>query len=157
MLELGVLDYVLLVPGLACSYVGIPVVLLAVFYLLGKQAANEYAVVLLGGFVLTLLLKSFLKRKRPTKHGSRKIQLRWMESNFSLPSGDTYQAGCLAYFLFLYVKTELVFALPILVGFARVYFGFHWIGDTVVGGLLGVGMTKAVLGSYYCVFKETVS
>ena len=141
--ELGILDYVVVIFALMCSVVGIPVITLVIFWLLGQHAAFVYAGTVIGGLVITTILKRAFKRNRPTKHAERYIQLRWMENNFSFPSGDSYQAGALAAFLITADADNFYFAgLTILVAFARVYFGFHWVGDTIAGASLGVLITQ---------------
>ena len=143
--ELGILDYLVVIPGLLCSFVGVPFVTIAVFLKFGQHATFVYAGAVIGGFALTTIMKRSTKRVRPSKHGARCVNLRWMESNFSFPSGDSYQAGSLAVFLHACTGNLFFYLIPLFVAFARVYFGFHWIGDTVVGASLGALVTKCTL------------
>ena len=60
--------------------------------------------------------------------------------SYSIPSGDASQAALWCTLTQLFFSPIL--ATPILVifmvSFARVYYRCHWIGDTIVGSLLGI-------------------
>ena len=112
--------------------------LLLVFVLIGPKPALVYACMILSGVVITSAIKRVTRRVRPGKTANRLVNLRFMERNFSFPSGDSFQAACMATFLNATLSTDSVMLLIPIVMFARVYFGFHWVGDTIAGALLGI-------------------
>ena len=65
--------------------------------------------------------------------------MRDQEKHKAMPSGDTFAAS---FFVGLYLNIFgfhwLWWCIVPLVGLGRVYVHCHWIGDTVVGGILGV-------------------
>lgn len=74
--------------------------------------------------------------------------MRTKETNGALPSGDTAQAALLAYFIkynfpklfFMFGSNQFALRLIGLVGFARIFHHCHFIGDTLMGALLGFGI-----------------
>jgi membrane-associated phospholipid phosphatase len=94
------------------------------------------------------------------------MNLRGLVTNPAFPSGDSAQAAVVATALFLQVRAArrvcaaplhsapnalltqtsswlwLVAMLPTMV--ARVYFGCHWVGDTLGGAAVGAALTSAV-------------
>lgn len=94
--------------------------------------------------VLTLFLKKALGRPRPVYNSTRGSQLllnfRERETNCSMPSGDSAQAGL--FWAFLVLQTGLSLPLGCLCAFgtmfARVFYMCHYWGDTVAGVGLGV-------------------
>lgn len=116
------------------------------------QVIAEYIITLFVNVVITLITKKTCARPRPT-HGdfpktSKTMYFRNRQSNCSLPSGDTLQAVNLAWFTFFYIGSWLgvpLALLAVLVAYSRVYLCCHWISDTVIGGLLGIGTTEALM------------
>ena len=99
---------------------------------------------------LVVILKKVIGRHRPSNllFLKRHLDMRSREPGKSMPSGDTLAA---AYFCIFYI---FIFKAPIwicvcipLVALGRVYTHCHWIGDTLVGGLLGVGSTILMVNS----------
>mmetsp|Transcript_19497 Transcript_19497/g.16681 ORF Transcript_19497/g.16681 Transcript_19497/m.16681 type:complete len:188 (-) Transcript_19497:112-675(-) len=145
-LKLGVLDYIVAIPALICSTYVVPFLAVIITLKMGTQRGLEYTTCVVLCVAVSLTLKKVFKRVRPAHPSApREVNLRWMESNFSFPSGDSVQAGALATFLAFCDNTPKAYALVPCVMFARVYFGFHWIGDTVFGALLGVLITATLL------------
>ena len=68
----------------------------------------------------------------------RRFNLRSYEHNFSLPSGDSAQSALFCTLMFLNYGSVLPLCMVPATMLARVYFGAHWIGDTVVGAAIGV-------------------
>jgi membrane-associated phospholipid phosphatase len=97
-------------------------------------------------------MKRRLGRPRPCPQsvglGFRYINLRHLEKNFSLPSGDSAQAAGIATLLAIYFSYYSghfygtffcclpFFFIPIVM-WSRVHFGVHYWGDTIVGSLIG--------------------
>lgn len=102
----------------------------------------------------TLLVSAFLKklsnRARPKYvNQNRLCNLRGRENHSkSMPSGDTTQGalwcGCMAVFF----EQEYVLLFLPLVAYARVYYQCHWIGDTIMGALLGITMSLIAFASF---------
>jgi membrane-associated phospholipid phosphatase len=97
-------------------------------------------------FVVSLLLKRKIKRKRPEHKETikRLTNLRKHEKNFSMPSGDSIQAANFAIILFHYFNTSLGFYLVPFIMFGRVFYFCHYISDTVVGALLGLTISNFI-------------
>ena len=97
--------------------------------------------------VVTLPLKALCGRERPTRITSvyRYCNMRDREHGKSMPSGDAAAAAFLmGIYLYLFGTVwPLLICLP-LVSLGRVYVHCHWIGDTIVGGAMGVWIC------YYC-------
>ncbi|CAI2380375.1 unnamed protein product [Moneuplotes crassus] len=98
------------------------------------------------GLILTVCLKKFLYRERPNPgKTARLMELRWNEHNGAFPSGDTLQSAMYVGYVLItfpasgsnsYLQYILLAAVP-LVAFSRIYYHCHWIGDTVVGAIVG--------------------
>ena len=129
--------------ALLCSYVGVPIIIIFLFFM-NMKIFMIYSCLVLTGLVVTKSIKHLTKRIRPKSKTQRLIDLRWMESDFSFPSGDSYQAAALASFLMNMEIYTSILIVP-LVMFARVYFSFHWIGDTLTGAFLGFAVSHAIL------------
>lgn len=99
---------------------------------------------------VTLSLKKYFGRKRPnySKISKRIYDLRKLERNCSMPSGDSLQAANFSIILFFYFDSTLGFYIIPFVMFARIYFYCHFLFDTVVGVTLGIFWSSLV---YYCV------
>ena len=149
-LQLGWFDFVLAGFALLCSAWGVPVLVFLIAGSLGVTVAVGYVTLVFLGLVLTTLVKRGTRRPRPDKHGRRMVSLRWMENNFSFPSGDSYQAAVFATLMLHTSGTWLYFTLMLpLVMFSRVYFGFHWVSDTMVGAALGSVVSSIALSLFY--------
>ena len=94
--------------------------------------------------------KALLGRERPTrvKRVFRFCNMRDLEHGKSMPSGDAAACAffCGMYF-FIFDFTPVLLIIP-LVSIGRVYVHCHWIGDTIIGSILGF------LVSYYFFSKE---
>ncbi len=97
--------------------------------------------------VLTTITKRMFNRTRPAVPvgAKRMLDLRTKETNCSMPSGDTAQAGLLVFFLRF--KFPLLYQLLggdafalraiLLVAFGRVFHHCHFFGDTFIGASIG--------------------
>jgi len=100
--------------------------------------------------ILTPILNSTLKgvflrwRPDPQTIGSRRINLRRSLKNHSFPSGDSAEAGCWGACVAIASKSNWPFFATPLTMFARVYYGAHYVGDTIVGAGLGASVAIAV-------------
>ncbi len=57
-----------------------------------------------------------------------------------MPSGDTSQGALwCALTMFFFDSNFTIYLIPI-IAYGRVYFRCHWIGDTIAGAFLGIGI-----------------
>ena len=108
--------------------------------------------------MLTVIISEFLKntirRPRPPKSSisKRALPIRDDVCNPAFPSGDSgqvtvfllhhLQAAVFSAFLYLFFEKRILFLLlPLPTMFGRVYYGAHWIGDTIGGVLIGYVVT----------------
>mmetsp|Transcript_42417 Transcript_42417/g.49122 ORF Transcript_42417/g.49122 Transcript_42417/m.49122 type:complete len:200 (+) Transcript_42417:30-629(+) len=120
-------------------------VYLIIFYLSNKNFF--YVMIFLEGAALSLLLSIYLKgligRLRPvfpedvTKSG----YLRGIEKLNSMPSGDAIQAGYFAMFCMYHFNNPYVLAICFFALYGRVHFVIHWIGDIIVGMIIGLSFS----------------
>lgn len=91
-------------------------------------------------FILTGILKYTIKRPRPeiNEKVKRKYNVRKNETNHSMPSGDSMQAGNFAIIILIYFKSYFGFIIVPFVMFARIFYFCHYILDTVVGAIIGI-------------------
>ena len=91
--------------------------------------------------ILILPLKALFGRERPTRITSvfRFCNMRDLEHGKAMPSGDAAAAAffCGVYMVVFNHPWLLYLCLP-LVALGRVYVHCHWIGDTVIGSILGL-------------------
>jgi membrane-associated phospholipid phosphatase len=55
-----------------------------------------------------------------------------------MPSGDTIQGAQMCFAIYLFFQSYYVLFVIPMVALGRIYFRCHWIGDTIVGGILGI-------------------
>ena len=95
-------------------------------------------------FILTGILKYSLKRPRPeiNQNVKRIYNLRKKEKNFSMPSGDSMQAGNFGVVaLFYFNMSYLGFIILPFVMFARIFYFCHYFMDTLIGAIIGGGVS----------------
>ena len=74
----------------------------------------------------------------------RKINLRKLENNFSLPSGDSAQAALWALLAAYTSHSLLPLVIVPLTMLGRVFYAAHFIGDTLVGAAIGFAWAHAI-------------
>merc|ERR1719295_2425129 len=137
-----VMDVIIAIGCLAFSYFGFP--LWIVLYVVIMQS-YLYALCVLVSIVVTQIMKRCFKRPRP-RMGD--LGVRWFYLQFedvsaehSFPSGDTAQAAVfsvtLGYSIDEYYWLGMACVVPF-VALGRVYYGRHYIGDTLGGAITGV-------------------
>ena len=89
---------------------------------------------------ITLSMKRIIARPRPDtcEFVKRLYNLRGAEKNFSMPSGDSLQAANFAVIFYCYFGVKFFFYFIPLVMFARIFYFCHYVGDTIIGVLLGL-------------------
>lgn len=124
-----------------------PLVLLFVslilgFYIYLKKSKKEgvfFISVMLVASILVKILKEIFQRARP-------LDSLIVETGYSLPSGHALISlvffGLVAYLLIskkrIWLRSFVMFFVPLLIGFSRLYLGVHWFTDVLVGYILGV-------------------
>ena len=59
------------------------------------------------------------------------------EGTFSMPSGDSAAAALFCYLYFNVVGLHATYVILPLVMLGRVYYHCHWLGDTIMGAIVG--------------------
>ena len=92
---------------------------------------------------MSQLLKYIFKRPRPeiNENVKRRYNLRQKETNHSMPSGDSAQAGNFAIIILTYFGSYYGFLIIPFVMFARIFFFCHYLLDTIIGALIGIGVS----------------
>ena len=166
-LELGPLDYLLAIPGLACSSHCVPGILALVYLTTSIPLGLLTTVASVATVLTTEPFKKNTRRDRPA-HASihpRLLNLRSLLNNYSFPSGDSAQSAVLGLSLFLYCAVGQggsgsggglswiwLLLMPVVM-FSRVYFGCHWIGDVLAGASIGSAVTAVVWAVWLWVLK----
>lgn len=142
----GAGDYIVFVPAFVFSAYVIPLVLLATYFFMPIRAWTEALLGCLATLAFTTALKLLFARIRPAPHvlPPRRFNLRSLEKNHAMPSGDSAQAGMFCTMLALYFgQLALLLGIPA-TQFGRIYFGCHWIGDTIVRATMGAAIALGV-------------
>merc|ERR1712228_581066 len=129
--------------GTLFGVIGTP--LLAVWYYY-KFNSFLYPFSCLTVVIINHSLKYIIGRKRPSSSNcaQKKIPLNEMHHDPAMPSGDTAQAAvCAATMIYHGYTCNWLNIIPAS-AFARVYFGSHYISDTVVGAALGYSVAWAI-------------
>ena len=100
----------------------------------------------------SFILKITIQRLRPFQLGLISLLPNLIEEsysvwNFSFPSSHSMLAFCMVPILaeqFPKIKKWLIL-LAIIIAFSRVYFGFHFLSDILVGALIGYGIGTVIV------------
>ena len=95
-----------------------------------------------------LLLFYICFRPLTSNCGKKLIPLKKMHHDPAMPSGDTAQASVAAATMIYHGYSWYWSLIVPASAFARVYFGSHFIGDTIVGGTFAFILTWAI-NSYF--------
>lgn len=119
-----------------------------------KSAGLVYALIQLIVTGSVQLLKRTVARHRPYQRLSQISPLR-TEHDSSFPSGHTAAACASAMVIAVYLPAYALagFMLAGLVGCSRVYIGVHYPSDVMVGGLIGLVLTKLLLLAVHLIFS----
>jgi len=92
---------------------------------------------------VTQFSKKYTQRLRPDPIYIQKklFDFRTKLTNYSFPSGDTAQAAAYGSSLYLLTNKHMYLILIPLCAWSRIYFGCHFVGDCVIGAIIGVLVT----------------
>ena len=138
-LECGkILESIIVVPTLMFSPIGIPL-FIAVTILYFRSFG--YLVSMLLGLVFSEGIKKIARRPRPQlqSHKPFNITQHLMHvDSYSMPSGDSLQSAVFAVVVAYHLQlTQWSYIFIPWAAFGRVYWGNHWIGDTLAGAFIG--------------------
>ena len=140
-LELGAVDYFLVLPGMLFGSYVMPLTVTAMALWLGWQLGAVAVIAAITTLSITNPMKHWFARLRPEPLlVKRAFKLRKLVNNPSFPSGDSAQAGAMVTLVIMFAPWPWsLFALPLipLCMFSRVYYGAHWFGDTIAGVAIG--------------------
>ena len=106
------------------------------------------------GVFFTVLLKKVVSRPRPIPERKRRFKIK--ESNHSMPSGDSLQAGNVAVMMIIYFKSPYKYLSILLIPgvmAGRVFYNLHYWFDCIVGLIIGV--VVCILS--YCILNFYIS
>ena len=142
----GYFDILVLIPATIFGVWGVPCLVIWWFY---QYKSPLFLIAVVVTLSINESLKYVISRPRPLLQdlGKKWPNLRKIHNNPAMPSGDTAQASVAAVTL-IYHGFSPWFILVIPFGaFGRIYYGSHWIGDCIIGAILGALLTFCV--NYY--------
>ena len=158
-LEFGCLfELFMLIPTVMYSFIGIAILIMIYSILFSSLLYFINSFLCL---IINEAIKRTIKRRRPNLNtiAERMVNLDGIlliKRSSSMPSGDTAQATVFActmiYTMIWFYGVQdvtwwwMLITIP-LVGFERIYFGKHWIGDTLCGAIEGILICAIVCGS----------
>jgi undecaprenyl-diphosphatase len=112
-----------------------------------QQVIAVVAPLWLATLVVNYPFKRIFRRRRPFAHLVEAVVVGKHPADHSFPSGHTAGAFAGAWLLAPYLGnlTPLLFGYAALVGFSRVYLGFHYPSDVAIGALVGMGLAIGFL------------
>ena len=141
----------------------LPVISYLVLLLLYSYMKNTYKVFLIvfshviSSVIITVILKKIIGRNRPNLNVKRYFNNVNTETNKSMPSGDTIQAGTFITMVMLYINFKSkYFTLLLIPGVmcGRVFYNCHYWFDCIIGLILGIFIS---IGVYFTIIKNYIS
>jgi undecaprenyl-diphosphatase len=126
------------------SHAAVGLVLLGIAWHRGSQKWTRIFLAMLLAMMLVGVVGTVIKRTVPRPRPSVQTEMRWGGPRFSskyhsFPSGHV--AASTAFFGVLFIARRRVglacLAIPILIGFSRMYIGAHYLSDVVCAAILG--------------------
>lgn len=104
--------------------------------------------IILSSFLVNIILKKIFLRPRPLTINHQQLTISNYPSDFSFPSGHATFAFSVAYILSHLdpARRPLYYGAAFLVAFSRVYLGYHYVGDVVVGAAIGWTISYVIIG-----------
>ena len=104
--------------------------------------------IILTDSICAQILKPFIERVRPSHLNMEGLNLLVSKGGkWSMPSNHAANIFAFAVILsYFYEKAKFpVFSLAFMVAFSRIYVGVHYLGDVIVGSILGYGIAWTIL------------
>lgn len=145
------------------SHVVLGLLLLGTAWIRGSRKWSRVFLAMLIAMALAGVAGNVIKRIVPRARPSVHTEIRWGGPHFStkyhsFPSGHV--GASTAFFgvlLFARRRTGLAcFAIPILIGFSRMYIGAHYLSDVICAGVLGF-LCALVIGSLLVSEEQTAN
>lgn len=147
-----------------------------IYWSLDKKFGEYVGFNILAVNVLNPMIKNIANRRRPYFDSDRIDCLKLIDSSadkydivaqgFSFPSGHSSGAAAVYPSLAVYKKKNwlvaIAIAIPLLVGFSRVYLGVHYPTDVLAGWALGIGVVflmttlRKVVKNKYWIYLTTI-
>ena len=138
-LSCGSTDYLFVFGAFVFGSQFMPITLLLSIFFVGIAGFLYLSLCCLVTVIITTFAKAFFGRHRPDCDmlADRRVDFRSRLTNYSFPSGDTAQSAVFAVSLFYLTNSAWYLLLIPNSAWSRIYFGCHWIGDCVIGALVG--------------------
>lgn len=132
------INAIIVIPTLMFSPIGIPIfIVVTIFYF----RTFGFLVAMLLGLVFSEGIKKMAQRPRPQLQYDKPLNITqhlMHVDSYSMPSGDSLQSAVFAVIVAYHLQlTDWAYIFIPWAAFGRVYWGNHWIGDTIVGAFIG--------------------
>ncbi|NTU46414.1 phosphatase PAP2 family protein [Candidatus Roizmanbacteria bacterium] len=127
--------------------------LLGILFLFEEKRNKKFLVYFITTFVITSFIvigiKDVIKRPRPC-HVFQPIVSYHCPTDASFPSAHAAAAfaSALIFAYFDKKRAGFYYGLAFLIALSRVYFGYHYVGDVVGGGVLGIAVSYIILRNH---------